>query len=1147
MKDIHRTIHLNVGSSIVRVGILGPLVVDEGAPSITPQQRTLLSVLALEAPRPASTDLLIEAIWGTGAPTTAKKALQGHIAVLRRTFPEGSIATEAAGYVLRVRREDVDVRSFEDNVREARNLRSQGHPADAARLLEGGLALWRGDPLPDLLDCSLGITERLRLMELKSVAEDELFDLRLEKGEHTDLVPELEYSVAVEPLRERRWAQLMLALYRSGRQADSLAAYRRLATRLDDELGIAPSVDLVALEESIVLQRPELQHSTSDKIGFSDQRSSRAMTEPESKLPAELGQSMQWPMYGRVEESLRLQGCWQESLTSGRRSIFVSGESGIGKTRLAADLASEVLARGGNVLYGRCDEDLDLAYAPFGRAIDTFFTTHGHLDRSEMSFLDQVSGRMEGSQQRSGIPLTAVPEEPERTPDEINRWLTDRTLEAPIMFVVDDLQWASPSTIRALRRIVTSAEPASLLVLALYRDTDLAQDHPLRHLLAEVRPEHHVTRLALAGVVEDDVVSMCASSSLPADQIAPLAHSIFLESSGNPLFVHELLEHLSDRAALGETASPDAGLDLPQSIKDVIGRRADALPTVAQAVLKIASVVGLEFDFSVVAAVVGDYAEAVEGLDRAVSAGLIEDAGVPSKLRFSHALIRRTMYDQQTSVRRSQLHGEIAAAIEALPYPLEPRAGLLAEHYSRAPIEIATNKTPYYCAIAALWSLQRLAPDDALRFTEMGLGVLETLALPDRALSADLRLFRARAAYLAGDVVESRNQAAAAGEDALVIGSAPRLVAAAKARTWHATAGLDDPLVPMLCEQALQLTSGHDPRVESAALAVLAFYMVTSGPSCDEAPELARRSVALAREVRSDELLWEALYASTISSWGEDAPDRRGDIQEMIELSARLPMMELSVLSTLVRGVVRLEHGDREGFDSDLADVERIAAASPSYWLPTAVAGAWRCMIAMAEGRLDDAQQLNDEMGTVLPPSDSNFHTIQLAQLFAIRRLQGRLDELLPVMERLNEQVDLPVLKTSLALTHAITGDYERARQTLGVMFADEDSHLRRDATWSSQLAMLAEAAILSNATSLADRLYVLLKGRSGTLLIFNPGAFCGGAADRYLGSLAAMLGRPDEARERFERAIALERRIGAPALVEQTIAAMRLPRNNGN
>ena len=243
--------------------ILGPLEATDGKGPIAlggARQRTVLAVLLLHENEVVSTDRLIDELWGENPPQTAKTALQGYVSRLRRALggAGGSLVTHAPGYLLQVEPGQLDRDRFEALLGRAREDRAQGNAEGAAVLLREALALWRGPTLADFRYEPFAQSEIARLEELRLVALEARIDLDLAGGRAGDLVSELEVLVAAHPLRERFRGQLMLALYRSGRQAEALAAYQEARRVLVEELGIEPGPELQRLERQILRQEPAL-------------------------------------------------------------------------------------------------------------------------------------------------------------------------------------------------------------------------------------------------------------------------------------------------------------------------------------------------------------------------------------------------------------------------------------------------------------------------------------------------------------------------------------------------------------------------------------------------------------------------------------------------------------------------------------------------------------------------------------------------------------------------------------------------------------------------------------------------------------------------------------------------------------------------
>ena len=241
--------------------ILGPLEVEaHGEPRALggAKQRAVLAVLLLHANRVVSRDRLIDAVWGEHVPETANSALQGYVSALRKMLGADLILTRAPGYVLETAPASVDLGRFESLVAEGSAAFAAGEASPASELLREALDLWRGEPLADLDSVEFVQIERPRLEELRLSAVGERVDADLALGRHAELVPELHALVAGHPLRERLRAQLMLALYRSGRQAEALDVYQQGRRLLAQELGLEPGEGLKRLEHSILEQDPAL-------------------------------------------------------------------------------------------------------------------------------------------------------------------------------------------------------------------------------------------------------------------------------------------------------------------------------------------------------------------------------------------------------------------------------------------------------------------------------------------------------------------------------------------------------------------------------------------------------------------------------------------------------------------------------------------------------------------------------------------------------------------------------------------------------------------------------------------------------------------------------------------------------------------------
>jgi predicted ATPase/DNA-binding SARP family transcriptional activator len=309
----------------MKFGILGPLKVDGPAGDIPvpgAKQRAVLAALLLaHRDGVVSAERLIDELWGERPPATAAKSLQVHVSQLRRLLGDGQpIVTRPTGYAVELAPGDLDLERFERWLDDARRLRHDD-PRAAAETLRSALALFRGPPLADVELLGRAASEATRLEGLQLSALEDRLELDLALGEHAAAIPELEALVAEHPYRERLHAHLMLALYRAGRQADALDAYRRARTTLVEELGIEPGPELQRLEAGVLAQDPALEHAA-------------APAPAPARSPAPALPAAPTGLIGREEELDALAAALREA-----RLVTLLGPGGVGKTRLALELA----------------------------------------------------------------------------------------------------------------------------------------------------------------------------------------------------------------------------------------------------------------------------------------------------------------------------------------------------------------------------------------------------------------------------------------------------------------------------------------------------------------------------------------------------------------------------------------------------------------------------------------------------------------------------------------------------------------------------------------------------------------------------------------------------------------------------------------
>jgi DNA-binding SARP family transcriptional activator len=321
--------------SQLNIHLLGPVEASVDGRSLKlagPQQRAVLAMLALHANEPVTTDRLIDGLWGDSPPPTAPKMIQIYVSQLRKLLAAASaeIVTRGGGYELRIDPDQVDAVRFARLVGDARHRSSDRGPP-AKRTARDALALWEGTPLGELADEPFAAEEARRLEELRVTALEVAIDADLEDARHAEVIPDLEALVASHPLREHFHAQRMLALYRSGRQAEALEGFQQARGMLVAELGLEPGRELQRLHEAIL-------------------RQDAALDVPGQELPPALDVA-ETPIVGREAELRRLDDRWRSAQGGEGRAVLLIGEAGIGKTRLAAEVARQARAAGAVVLY----------------------------------------------------------------------------------------------------------------------------------------------------------------------------------------------------------------------------------------------------------------------------------------------------------------------------------------------------------------------------------------------------------------------------------------------------------------------------------------------------------------------------------------------------------------------------------------------------------------------------------------------------------------------------------------------------------------------------------------------------------------------------------------------------------------------------
>jgi predicted ATPase/DNA-binding SARP family transcriptional activator len=625
-----------------------------GAP---PRALPLLAFLILHAGEPVSRARLATLFWPDDDDEAARSNLRRHLHHIARRLPQlrGATWLDNAGGSITWNLDapaTIDVLEFK---------RLVADPETLAQAVE----LYRGDFIEASHDEWL-LAEQGRLRTAALAAMYELAVAARSRRNYAEAVAHCERILAFDEWREDALRTLMSVRYESGDRAAALAVYERFAMRLHAEMNVEPMPETTALRNLIVAEQP---------------------LEPASEAPMHApviensGRALHLPFVGRSEPLETLRAAWMRAAHKTGTLVFVAGEPGIGKSRLAAELSSIVEGQGGRTLIGLTSSPERSPYQPLVDAVRRGlpYLAKAAIDPLWLSVLASLVPEVLGM--RLGI-AAAEAIEPRAARARLHEAFA-RAFECiartrPLLIVVEDLHWATADTIEALAFLARRVGGMPILILVLYRDDTLETGHPLRDARRALQSEHRATTLALARLRASDIQAFVTRTREAADAPEQLSEAIFRVSEGNPLFASQLLQEYVETGALPSE-------DSIRELAETITTRVERLDQQTRAVADVAATIGRDFSAELVGGVGGWTENAVlDALGAMMDRRLVRETGAPGfEYCFTHVLIQSAIYNQTDAALRAKRHRRIAQLL-ARSSARAQLAGTIALHYESA-------------------------------------------------------------------------------------------------------------------------------------------------------------------------------------------------------------------------------------------------------------------------------------------------------------------------------------------------------------------------------------------------------------------------------------------------------------------------------
>ncbi len=859
---------------------------------------------------------------------------------------------------------------------------------------------------------------------------------------------------------------------------------------------------------------------------------------------------------GREAEMRQLHAAFDAALSGEGALMMVVGEPGIGKTSVCEQLATYAALRGGRHLVGHCYEEgsLSLPYLPFVEAMRTLVLTSepDDLKRELGSGAAEVARIVSEIRERVEVEpaLAAEPEEERyRLLQSVTAFLRNAAVTRPLLIVLEDLHDADRGTLDLLTHVARSLAGARLLVVGTYRDVEVDRTHPLSGALVELRRATRFERVALRGLTADEVHRMLMAIGRQEVQRS-VAEAVHGQTEGNPLFVQELRRSPAAKGLIAreggryERTTPDEiAFMIPEGLRDTIGKRLSRLSAECNKLLAIAAVAGRDFALATlrtVAAVPED--DLLAALEEAVRVGVLEERsrGSDVRYRFTHAFFRQSLYEELIAPRRIRMHQQVARALEEqYAGRLEEHAAELADHFSYSSDAADLAKCVSYGEMAAQRASAVYAHAEAASLLQRALDVQEVLDPDDHGRRCDLLVAQVVPLQHSGSMDAARDVCFAAADLARAAGDKRRLNDAALAAVeteWSPTLDLR---MRRLLDDVLAAADPSDAVTQVRLRIRLVTEGVTLGVDDNGARTLAQEALELARQSGDRNLIAAGLMAAGFSL-RPDQFERRGELALEMETFAE-GSNRFRVLQTAL-----VIHGNNAMSGNDLAEaklrVDALQALAERHRISLSIVRStlWQAELERIAGGFDQANKLLAQaMDTAglewMGREHADIHAGN-DHVFMLRAQQGRVAEVEQAFRDF-----LPISREALRLPRAVfafaqLGRLDECRVALDELMSVGLTELSESRFWAASAPALSEACIALADRNVAAELYPYLIPWAGrNLMRFGSPPVFFGPVDRYLGGLAALLERWDDAERHFEETLDMTAALPLPPYLAQT------------